>query len=51
MRASGRLPGALAGFGLLPPAFDGPWAVDGARVTPAPQERCVPHQGVDGSGR
>jgi poly(3-hydroxybutyrate) depolymerase len=40
MRARTRLPFALARFGLLPAAFDGPWALAGARVTPAPARSC-----------
>jgi poly(3-hydroxybutyrate) depolymerase len=40
MRASARLPYALAQFGLLPAAFDGPWGVAGALVTEAPSRHC-----------
>jgi len=41
MRASTRLPFALARFGLLPSAFDGEWGVDGATVTPRPTAACA----------
>ena len=41
MRASTRLPFALARFGLLPARFDGRWGLDGARVTPRPNRPCV----------
>jgi pimeloyl-ACP methyl ester carboxylesterase len=40
MRARTRLPYALARFGLLPAAFDGAWALFGARVSPAPSPSC-----------
>ena len=41
MRASTRLPFALARLGLLPRAFDGTWGLEGARVTPAPARDCA----------
>lgn len=41
MRASARLPFALAHFGLLPATFDGSWGVDGATVTPPPADACT----------
>jgi poly(3-hydroxybutyrate) depolymerase len=40
MRASARLPFALARFGLLPSSFDGPWGVAGTHVTPTPDPNC-----------
>ena len=40
MRASARLPYALARFALMPDAFDGRWGIDGARVSPAPDGDC-----------
>jgi len=41
MRASARLPYALARFGLVPDTYGGRWGVDGARVSPAPSGDCV----------
>ena len=40
MRASARLPYALARFALMPDAFDGRWGIDGARVSPTPDGDC-----------
>jgi pimeloyl-ACP methyl ester carboxylesterase len=40
MRASTRLPFALARFGLLPSIFGGSWALAGARVDPVPARAC-----------
>jgi poly(3-hydroxybutyrate) depolymerase len=41
MRASARLPFALARLGLLPPAFDGRWGTAGARVTETAGPTCA----------
>ena len=40
MRASTRLPFALAGFGLLPSTFGGRWALEGTWLTPSPPRPC-----------
>jgi len=41
MRASTRLPFALARFGLLPDTFGGRWGLEGAWVTPRPARDCA----------
>ena len=40
MRATTRLPFALARLGLLPPRFDGRWGIAGARVIQPPEPAC-----------
>ena len=40
MRATTRLPFALARLGLLPPRFDGRWGFAGARVIEPPEPVC-----------
>ncbi len=40
MRATTRLPFALARLGLLPPRFDGRWGLAGARVVQSPEPVC-----------